>query len=65
MPLVLICGFPSSGKTTRATELKEHLEDKCKKVVNIISDHSLGVNRTNVYEGREVSDLTFSHIKEL
>ena len=51
MPLVLICGFPSSGKSKRAAELKEHLEGKCNKVVKVISDHFLGVNRNNVYEG--------------
>ena len=51
MPLILICGFPSSGKTKRATELKERLEDNYKKVVNVISDHSLGVNRNSVYKG--------------
>lgn len=29
MPLVLLCGIPCSGKTRRAKELAEYLEDQC------------------------------------
>ncbi|VDI65670.1 protein KTI12 [Mytilus galloprovincialis] len=46
MPFVLICGFPSSGKSTRAQQLKEHFKAK---TVNVISDHSIGVDRNSVY----------------
>ncbi|XP_056428905.1 protein KTI12 homolog isoform X1 [Hyla sarda] len=48
MPLVVMCGFPCSGKSRRALELKEHLEQKGKKVY-IAGDHELGVDRNSVY----------------
>ncbi|KAJ2160481.1 kti12, chromatin associated [Coemansia sp. RSA 552] len=52
MPLVTICGLPSSGKTTRAVELKRRLEERLsqegrrKLSVQIVGDESLGVART-------------------
>ncbi|XP_053573239.1 protein KTI12 homolog [Bombina bombina] len=48
MPLVVLCGFPCSGKSSRALELQIHLEQCGRKVV-IISDHELGVDRNAVY----------------
>ena len=51
MPLVLMCGFPASGKTKRASELKHYLEKSSGKVVHVIGDQSLGVNKNTVYEG--------------
>ncbi|XP_073964898.1 protein KTI12 homolog [Choristoneura fumiferana] len=38
MPLIIICGCPVSGKTTRAKELKEYFETAHKKQVEIISE---------------------------
>ena len=51
MPLALMCGFPASGKTKRASELKHYLEKSSGKVVHVIGDQSLGVNKNTVYEG--------------
>ena len=51
MPLVLMCGFPASGKTKRASELKHYLEKSSGRVVHVIGDESLGVNKNTVYEG--------------
>ncbi|OAL44567.1 chromatin associated protein KTI12 [Pyrenochaeta sp. DS3sAY3a] len=58
MPLVLISGFPSAGKTTRALQLKEYLESKiassaadaraARLKVHLINDQTLGLSR-NVY----------------
>ena len=55
MPLIIMCGFPASGKTKRANEIKQYIEQNSGKTVNIIGDHSMGVNRNKVYEGTCVS----------
>ena len=51
MPLIIITGFPASGKTTRAREIKDYIQKDCDRSVNMISDHSVGVERNKVYEG--------------
>ena len=65
MPFILICGFPSSGKSKRAEELKNYLEQEHKKSVTVISDHNTGVNRNEVYEGTSLhftkNDTTLSN----
>ena len=58
MALITITGYPSSGKTRRATQLKDHLEKRLqdpgytgpKLKVQIISDDELNLDR-NVYNG--------------
>jgi protein KTI12 len=55
MALVTFSGYPSSGKTHRAIQLKEHLERRLSynsqelKVV-ILSDDSLNIDRSS-YDG--------------
>ncbi|XP_042877460.1 protein KTI12 homolog isoform X2 [Penaeus japonicus] len=39
MPLILMCGFPSSGKTKRSLELKEYFENEKDKAVTIVSEN--------------------------
>ena len=54
MPFVAICGFPSSGKSTRARELESYL---CKeKGVNtrIIADCDFGLDKNVIYAGKSV-----------
>ena len=51
MPLILICGFPSSGKTTRAIELKQFLEAKHKCDVIHINEENLFLNKIDAYKG--------------
>ena len=50
MPLVLICGYPGSGKSTRALELFEHLKSLGKEV-QIVNEESLNIDRTEGYKG--------------
>lgn len=59
MPLIMMSGLPSSGKTTRALELQRALEEKIgsslrKFKVHVINDDTLGINR-EVYRGTSVS----------
>ena len=52
MPLVIMCGYPCSGKSKRAKELKNYLENSRGKTVHLASDESLNLERNTVYAGR-------------
>jgi len=41
MPLIVFCGFPSSGKSTWATKLSEYLQTEKGKKVNIVREQDL------------------------
>ncbi|XP_065650091.1 protein KTI12 homolog [Hydra vulgaris] len=47
MPLVLICGFPCSGKTKIAHEIKEYMENEQKKKVIVVSENDLVAEKRN------------------
>ncbi|XP_045508161.1 protein KTI12 homolog [Colias croceus] len=53
MPLIILCGTPVSGKTTRARELKEYFEKTHNKQVELISEEEaiqkLGYNKESTY----------------
>ncbi|XP_053741759.1 protein KTI12 homolog isoform X1 [Synchiropus splendidus] len=49
MPLILMCGYPCSGKSRRAKELKEYFELNTDRKVHIVGDESLGVDKNAVY----------------
>lgn len=50
MPLILITGYPCSGKTTRALELKSYFEEYQKDVV-LINEENLSINKIDAYKG--------------
>jgi len=52
MPLVLMCGYPCSGKSKRAEELKCYLENSKGKTVHIAGDESIDLERNVVYAGK-------------
>lgn len=52
MPLIVICGYPCSGKTRRAEELKVYFEQNCDKKVYIVGDGAVDVDRNTVYAGK-------------
>lgn len=55
MPLILITGVPSSGKTTRAIELQQYFEGRGKEV-HIVSEHNeiikAGFDKNSFYLGK-------------
>ena len=51
MPLVIFCGFPSSGKTTKCIALRNQLEDIYKVTVKLITDHDQNINKNIAYKG--------------
>lgn len=52
MPLIVICGFPCSGKTRRAEELKTYFEHNAERKVHIVRDEALDVQKNSVYSGK-------------
>jgi len=50
MPLVVVCGFPASGKTTRSKQLKEYLSEHYpSKKVHIVNENASGTIRNDLY----------------
>ncbi|KAJ7393770.1 kti12, chromatin associated [Desmophyllum pertusum] len=49
MPLVVMCGYPCSGKSKRAHELKNHLENSRGKTVHLAGDECISLERNVVY----------------
>jgi len=50
MPLVIMCGYPSSGKSSVCGKLKEFMQEEKQKNVIIISENSItGTNKNNIY----------------
>lgn len=50
MPLIVMCGRPSTGKSTRAREIKDYIEANVKDMeVIIINEESLGIDRAKCY----------------
>ena len=52
MPLVVMCGFPSSGKTQVTNRLKLYFEEEREKKVQVIGDDSIGVDRNVAYASK-------------
>ncbi|KAJ3226713.1 kti12, chromatin associated [Clydaea vesicula] len=61
MPLIIICGLPSSGKTTRANEIKTFLETNLKNLENssmkkeviVVDDKFLQFHSKSIYSSKE------------
>ncbi|XP_068711586.1 protein KTI12 homolog [Montipora foliosa] len=49
MPLVIMCGFPCSGKSKRTNELKSYFEKSKGKTVHMSSDDSISFERNTTY----------------
>ncbi|EAR81882.1 chromatin associated protein KTI12 (macronuclear) [Tetrahymena thermophila SB210] len=50
MPLIVFCGIPGSGKTTRALQIKEYLEQKHKCQVVHLNEEILQMEKKEVYK---------------
>jgi protein KTI12 len=68
MPLIVLCGRPSSGKTTRAMELKTYLEGISKMPVVVLNEESLGLDRNSSYadnvKEKEFRGFFRSHVEK-
>lgn len=52
MPLIVMCGYPCSGKTRRAEELKVFFEQNTNRKVHVVGDGALDVEKNTVYAGK-------------
>lgn len=57
MPLILIVGFPSSGKTTRALEIKKFFEQEFKSDVVLINEESFSIDKNEGYKGKYLTKM--------
>ncbi|XP_041034605.1 protein KTI12 homolog [Carcharodon carcharias] len=58
MPLVILCGFPCSGKSRRAAELSEFVREKLQRKVVAVGERSVGAERNSVYsDSRKEKEL--------
>lgn len=51
MPLIIICGFPCSGKSRRARELRDYFRENTNKHVEVIGDEMRTADKNSVYAG--------------
>ncbi|XP_066541172.1 protein KTI12 homolog [Hoplias malabaricus] len=49
MPLIVLLGFPCSGKSRRAEELREYFTNNTERKVHVVGDEAAGVERNSVY----------------
>uniref|UniRef100_A0A8C6TF99 Protein KTI12 homolog n=1 Tax=Neogobius melanostomus TaxID=47308 RepID=A0A8C6TF99_9GOBI len=49
MPLIIMCGYPCSGKTQRTNQLKLYLEQNSKRKIHVVGDDTLDLDRNAVY----------------
>ncbi|XP_077050573.1 protein KTI12 homolog isoform X2 [Siphateles boraxobius] len=49
MPLIVMCGYPCSGKTRRAHELREYFTQNTERQVHIVGDEVQGIDKSSVY----------------
>ena len=52
MPLVMMCGLPSSGKTFYANKISEYLKKKLNKNVIFLNDDLFGINKNETFMGK-------------
>lgn len=65
MPLIVMCGFPSSGKTRRAHEIRDYFEKNTDRKVHVVGDATMGIEKNTVYAGKTRNTYTHEHIVEV
>jgi protein KTI12 len=67
MPLIIIVGVPSSGKSTRANQLKLFFETEKQKTVHVISENEIVRNsetsKNEVYENSQKEKMIRADLK--
>ena len=51
MPLIIMSGRPSTGKTTRAQELEKYFRETCQKTTHLINEETLLIDKKEGYQG--------------
>jgi len=64
MPLIVICGIPCSGKTTKALELLNFLQVQCAdQVIHLINEEALNINKCEAYKDALTEKTTRAALK--
>ncbi|KAM3870493.1 protein KTI12 homolog [Diretmus argenteus] len=63
MPLIVMCGYPCSGKTRRAGELKEYFEQNTDRKVDVVGDGALGMDKNSAYADSQSEKNTRGALK--
>lgn len=53
----MMCGIPGSGKTTRAQQIKEHLEKKFNKDVVLVNEAFVKLDKKEYYIGWDTNNM--------
>lgn len=66
MPLIIMCGFPSSGKTVRAKKIEKYFSERFASqqktnAVHLINDETLGISKDS-YKGNHFCSLPSSFL---
>ena len=62
MPLIVMVGIPSSGKTTRALEIKKYFEAEHKVGVLILNEENLQMDKNKFYKSSLQPRFSSPHI---
>ncbi|XP_052008652.1 protein KTI12 homolog [Xyrauchen texanus] len=58
MPLVIICGYPCSGKTQRAHDLRDYFTQNTERKVHLVGEEAQGIDKNSVYaDSQKEKDL--------
>eukprot|EP01087_Luapelamoeba_hula_P023100 TRINITY_DN8444_c0_g1_i2.p1 TRINITY_DN8444_c0_g1~~TRINITY_DN8444_c0_g1_i2.p1 ORF type:complete len:275 (-),score=38.61 TRINITY_DN8444_c0_g1_i2:50-874(-) len=63
MPLIVLCGRPTTGKSQRASELETYFRDTCAKPTILIIDESFASNKSTPYKDRAGEKNLRAHLK--
>lgn len=63
MPFVLMCGFPSSGKSSRVEKLKQFLTEEKQATVNVITDQDFEIDKNAVYADSQKEKILRGNLK--
>eukprot|EP01111_Echinosteliopsis_oligospora_P013151 TRINITY_DN4646_c0_g1_i3.p1 TRINITY_DN4646_c0_g1~~TRINITY_DN4646_c0_g1_i3.p1 ORF type:complete len:285 (-),score=48.00 TRINITY_DN4646_c0_g1_i3:16-840(-) len=62
MPLIVLCGIPSSGKTTRAKEIEAYFTERQKKCV-IVNEESMLIDKRTAYDNGKTEKMARASLK--
>mmetsp|Transcript_35831 Transcript_35831/g.40738 ORF Transcript_35831/g.40738 Transcript_35831/m.40738 type:complete len:276 (-) Transcript_35831:1155-1982(-) len=63
MPLILFCGYPGAGKTTRALTLAAYLENQHNKRVVVINEENLSIEKNDGYANGTKEKMTRAFLR--
>ena len=53
MPLIVLCGYPASGKTSLCSQLQKYFEEQGIKVCVVSENNLVGNQKNETYSGKQ------------